>query len=179
MNQVHSRTERKKRRFKMKTNIYDTLALPWLCLVFTANYGMSEVDFTVVDFDPTSTVILPCSADADRVVWLDSSRAPVVELRNNKEISHRNRFYLTRSYGYEKNLKIEMVKKQDGDEAEMAQSSNSSNDVKEFSTVRLWCNATGMPEPKTTWYVLDESGKEQPLDSPEVDISLDEPEENY
>lgn len=49
------------------------------------------------------------------------------------------------------------------DKAEIPFISNSKNDVKELSTVGLWCNATGMPKPKTSWYVLDERGNEHPL----------------
>lgn len=32
--------------------------------------------------------------------------------------------------------------------------------VWEYKEVRLWCNATGVPEPKVTWYVLETTSQQ-------------------
>lgn len=32
--------------------------------------------------------------------------------------------------------------------------------VWEYNEVRLWCNATGVPEPKVTWYVLETTSQQ-------------------
>lgn len=157
--------------------------LPWLYLAFTVEYGLSEVEPKVVVFDPTNNAILPCSTDAKRVFWTNPANGIIVQLRNDEVEKRDERYDLIHKYENERNLLINGVKKQDAGiyscyagrnlavkynlivnyEAEIPFSSNGRNDVRELSTVGLWCNATGMPAPKTTWYVLDESGKEHPL----------------
>lgn len=165
--------------------MYRTLTiylLPWLYLVFTVNYGVSEVELKVVHFDLASPAVLPCYTKADRVTWFFSSRI-IITLENKLVELKDTRYAISRTYENEKNLEISGIKKGDAGnyscygginpiaqyhlivnyKAEIPFTSNFKNGVKELSTVGLWCNATGMPKPKTSWYVLDERGNEHPL----------------
>lgn len=60
------------------------------------------------------------------------------------------------------------------EEAAIPVSSEPRVSVWEYHEVRLWCNATGVPEPKVTWYVLETTNQQtEALRGTCIRISLD------
>ena len=53
----------------------------------------------------------------------------------------------------------------------IASASKSPLSVKENTTAYLWCNATGVPEPAITWYMIDqESNKTEQIGKSKISI---------
>lgn len=60
------------------------------------------------------------------------------------------------------------------EEAAIPVSSEPRVSVWEYKEVSLWCNATGVPEPKVTWYVLETTNQQtEALRGTCIRISLD------